>query len=332
MAFDFQNAVSTAKKVVEAQESNGNQSVSYAYPLVYPQKGHNIVVRPLFNPASGQIVRLVNRHEKVACYRTYGIDCPICKVQQQVKDMTGQDPFGRGGKSKSRGICFAQYISSTNQIDKGNNQGILQPGEIILFMFPWSVYSQINAIIQGVAQTPTGMDQAFSHAQQGLFLQVTVSPDFKYTTINVPYMTFQTPQTDDDFMKMLEGMQNLNDQVLPSTITEDVDKQVKEYADAIYRQYVAPRVPNQTQQVPQPVSYPTQPTPQPTSQPITQPTYTPSSAVPYSNVQSINQGPAQTATGSKPACYGKHENGAAKCICCPCEVECMDPSSSDMPF
>lgn len=336
MAFDFQSAIAAANAAVERQENMGG-SANYTYPLVYPQAGQTIVVRPLFNPKSGQIVRLVNRHEKTACFRTYGIDCPICAVQQQVKDMTGQDPFGRTKRSRSRGICFAQYISSTNQIDKGNNHGILQPGEIILFMFPWSVYTQINTTIQAISQTPTGMDQAFCHAQNGLYLQITVSADFKYTTTNVPYMTFPSAQTDEEFMKMLEDMESLNEQVLPSTITEEVDKQVREYADAIYRQFVNPQVPNQA-----PV---TTPTPSTFNQPVTTPapgynfgstsTGTPvpstgnvSSAPPWSTPTAVPSTPTPSvSTNQNPECFGQHQEGQPKCLCCPAEIMCSEASS-----
>lgn len=315
MAFDFQSAIAAASAVVEKQESQSSKE--YTYPLVYPQVGQSIVVRPLFNPKSGQIVRLVNRHEKVACYRTYGIDCPICKVQQQVKDMTGQDPFGRAKKSKARGICFAQYISSTNQYDKGNNRGILQPGETILFMFPWSVYTQINALIAAIGQTPTGMDQAFCHSQSGMYIQVSVSPDFKYTTTNVPYMTFPSSQSDEEFMNMLEGMESLTEQVLPSTITEEVDKQVKEYADAIYRQFINPQVPNQA-------PYQT-PTPQPVDYIATSVQQTPlmnMSTTPPVGAQSIQ--PPVTEQFQNPACFGNHQDNSPQCICCPVEMLCVD--------
>lgn len=349
--FDFQSAIAAANAVVEKQENQGGGG-NYTYPLVYPQAGHTITVRPLFNPKSGQILRLVNRHEKVACYKTYGIDCPICKVQQQVKDMTGQDPFGRSKKSKSRGICFAQYVSSTNQIDKGNNKGILQPGEIILFMFPWSVYSQINTIIQAISQTPTGMDQAFCHSQSGLYIQINVSADFKYTTTNVPYMTFPTQQSDDDFMKMLEEMESLSEQVLPSSITEDVDKQVREYTDAIYRQFVAPSVPNQAPPSSQPVQFnapPQAPSYQNGAPQFTgyNPTAAPQTAAqafpqnyqfapaPQTQVSNNYQTPPWEApqqstapVSGHPACFGKHVQNDPKCICCPDEMVCMSNSQN----
>lgn len=353
--FDFQSAISAAAAVVDKQ-SQQNNGGNYKYPLVYPQAGHTVVVRPLFNPKSGQILRLVNRHEKTPCYRTYGIDCPICSIQQQVKDMTGQDPFGRTKRSVSRGICFAQYISSTYQIEKSNNQGVLQPGDIVLFMFPWSVYSQINTIIQAVSQTPTGMDQAFCHAQSGMFIQVNVTADFKYTTTNVPYMTFPTRQTDDEFVRMLEDMDNLLDQVIPATITEEVDKQVKEYTDAIYRQYVAPSVPNQApapaqvvplsgpmappqftatgtpQAVPSaPVTmsdpsynYPTYPTTTTTTPTQTVPPYTPPQQTPAMMTTSASV----PGTGSRPECFGRHTANSPTCICCPEEMTCIVASET----
>ena len=361
MSFDFQAAVAAANAVVERSQNNGNGSNSnYAYPLLYPPAGNTVVFRPLFNPASGQILRLINRHEKVACYRTYGQDCPICSVMQQVKDATGQDPFGRTKASRSRGICFAQFISSVTPIDKGNNRGNLQPGEIVLMMFPWSVYSQINTVIQAAAQTPTGMDQAFCHAQSGLYLQVSVTSDFKYTTTNVPYMTFPTQMNDDQFSDFLEKMPSLNEQVLPSAINEETQKQVSEYADAIYRQYIAPRlaqpqapaVPTGFNQAPPAPAvtpgynpYPNAGTPAapqgfhpgvPYIQQSAPATFTggyvppvPSSTVPQTNANTAGgytpPAPmtAPQTTPGKPDCYGHHNDGDPKCICCPCEVECM---------
>lgn len=324
MAYDFTAAINAAKAVVE--RSSGSQASSdYKYPLVYPQPGSVIVVRPLFNPASGQILRLINRHEKVACYRTYNMECPICKVQQSVIDMSGQDPFGRQKSSKSRGLCFAQFISSTVPLKTGSgaNERDIAQGETILFMFPWSVYQQINAMIQGIGQTPTGMDQAFCHSQSGLFVQVTVSNDGKYTytTTQIPYMTFPNNKTDEEFMQYLDGMESLYEQVLPSTITEEVSKQVTEYENEIYKQYIAPRVPN--------VGVPAGTVPQSLGQvqiPTTNPTPAVSTTAPYVNpipAQTLSTSQTSSGTTGHPECYGKHQDGSPQCICCPDEITCM---------
>lgn len=319
--YDFQKAVEAAKAVVERSE-NGGESRSYTYPLVYPQSGHTLTVRILFNPASGQIVRLINRHEKVACYRTYGVECPICKSMQQVKDMTGQDPFGKTKASRSRGICFAQYVSSTNPITKvsGSNEIPLKQGDIILLMFPWSVYTTLNQIIQTISQTPTGMDQAFSHANSGLFVNITVTNDFRYTTVSNPYMTFPSASSDEEFIKMLDGLESLSEQILPSTITEEVDKQVRAYNDEIYKQYIAPRVQNYGTAGVAPVNYSPQNIPVQPQVPAPQasgyvPPYTPPTTP--TPVQYNAPAPQQS------SCFGKHVDGAPQCICCPDEMNCI---------
>lgn len=319
MSFNFEAAVNAAKAITD--RADGNTPVNYKYPLVYPQSGQTMTIRPLFNPKSGQIIRLVNRHERVACYRTYGHtkdNCPICKIQQQVKDKTGTDPFGRTSASKARGICFAQFVSGTLPIEKGQNKGTVQPGEIILFMCPWSVYQAINTQITAIAQTPTGMDQAFCHADSGLFVQINVSNDFKYTTTSVPYMTFNpSGLTDDQFITMLENIDDLTEQVLPSTLTEEVEKQVKEYADNIYKQYFDT------------------PTPDPVAVANTMPTNFVAAPAPNINIPYIEEEPAapvapanaSAANTGKPACFGKnHDLANPQCICCPLEVQCADES------
>lgn len=319
MAYDFQQAVAAATAVVN--RTSNNEDGAYKYPLVYPAAGNTYQLRLLFNPPSGQIVRLINRHEKVPCYKTYGQDCPICKVMQDVKNLTATDPFGRTKASKSRGIAFAQYISSAQP--HKNGEKVIQPGEIVLLMFPWSVYTQINALIQAVAQTPTGMDQAFCHADSGLFIQISASTDFKYTTTSVPYMMYPTGKTDEEFLSMLESMESLNDQVIPSTITDEVSKQVSEYAEAINRQYIVPRTPTQVpQSAPAPMGQmytaPVQQTP------VVTPVVCAQSVVSPAPTQVPQSAPTPIpAPMGNPACYGKHNPGSTQCICCPVEVQCM---------
>lgn len=348
-AFDFSAALNAAQGVVD-KTGNSNDS-NYKYPLIYPAQGSTLTVRPLFNPASGQIVRLVNRHEKTPCYRTYNIECPICKVMEEVKSITGQDPFGRGKASRARGICFAQFVSSTTAITKADGSNI-QPGEIVLLMFPYTVYTALSATIQAAGQTPTGMDQAFCHANQGMFIQIQRGNDNKYTTTPSPYMTTNFPMTDDEFMKMLEGMESLNDQVLPSEITEEVDKQVREYADAIYREYVVPRTPSQG--VPQgtapmnaaqivqggqaaPVGYPSQ-TSQATPQYSTtvatngpanyqQPGTT--AQAPQYTPQPAPQVAPQAPVSDTPQCYGHHVMMSPQCLVCPAEAKCQEATMNN---
>ena len=324
---DFSKAIELANQVVEDNNEKEGRATNYKYPIVYPAAGHSIVFRPLFNPKSGLVVRLINRHEKVPCYRTYNVDCPICKIQKEVRNMTGQDPFGRKSSSKSRGICFAQYISSTNriEIDRNGSKTAVNPGDIVLMMFPWSVYQNVNQTIQAVSQSPTGMDQAFSHANTGLYIQVTVSPDYKYTTTPVPYMSFDSRMSDDDFIKMLENdLDDLTTQILPNTITPEVDKAVKEYVDEIHRQFVSPRVVNNV--YPQQAQVAT----------FTNPTVsTSTTGTPPANPQvstASSTASENKVESSMPKCYGSHQDNNPTCVCCPHEIVCIEASTDDMPF
>lgn len=334
MAFDYQNAI--AQAVASAKGSSSENTQNYTYPLVYPSAGSTLVVRILFNPKSGQIVRLVNRHEKTACLKTYGVECPICKVMEDVKNMTGQDPFGRTKASRSRGIALAEFVSSTTEVKKGNQN--VQPGEIVLLMFPWSVYSAINEMIQAIAQTPTGMDMAFGHANTGMFVQITVTSDFKYTCVQIPYMVSPIQRTDEQFLDMLEKCESLNEMVLPSTINEEVSKSVQEYADSIYRQYMSPSIPNQgvpagTQ--PQTVnvySQNPQVQPSPTFQNVVTPAVVQTSPTVAPYVQPAQYVPQNQAvppfvpntSNGMPACFGNHKDGDPTCICCPVEMQCIE--------
>ena len=309
MAFDFSNVVNTATEITRNTEG---EKIQYPYPLVYPTPGQTLMVKLLFNPASNSVVRLVNRHEKIPCYRSYGIECPICKVMQQVVDSTGQDPFGKS-KSKSRGVSFAKLISCTKPIEY--NKKKLAPGDTILLMYPWSVYQQINQLISAVASTPSGMERAFCSADQGLFVQISVSDDYKYSTTNVPYMTFASGMTDEQYMKSLEEMPSLSEQVIPSKIDDKVNAQVKEYADNIYREFIAPRVPNQN------VTANTTPVTLYTIPTMANPTPTPTQPTPQ--------------ISNKPVCFGKYVENQPTCICCPFEVECMtekNKTDAEIPF
>lgn len=352
MAYDFSAAIAAAQQAIE---QGNNSTPTYKYPLVYPQKGSSITIRPLYNPASGQILRLVYRHEKTACYLTYNQDCPICKLHQDVKNLTGQDIFNR----KARGICFAQYISSTNPISKGNNKGNLQSGEIILFMFPRTVYNSMNEQIQVISQNPTGMDQAFSHPEQGLYLQISVDANFQYTTTTVPYSSYPlknpdgTNMNDDQFMAFLDNIDNLYEQVLPKDITEETMKQVQEYCDELYKQYIQPSTPtmgvpqgtapqsfaNVAQQAPVPPQAPSQ-----TNNAIPQGTVPgapvmnntapsnvpPAPPAPPVGPTATNQAPAvQSATTApsntnRPQCFGCYNGTNPNCICCPEDLVCKE--------
>lgn len=345
MAYDFSAAIAAAQQAIESQ--GNNSAPTYKYPLVYPQKGTSITIRPLYNPASGQILRLVYRHEKTACYLTYNQECPICKMHQDIQSLTSQDLFNR----KARGICFAQYISSTAPISKGDNKGNLQSGEIILFMFPRTVYNAMNEQIQVISQNPTGMDQAFSHPEQGLYLQISVDANFQYTTTTVPYSSYPlknpdgTNMNEDQFMTFLDNIDDLYEQVLPKEITEDTRKQVQEYCDELYKQYIQPSTPTAgvpqgtapqsfntvAQQAPMPPQAPPQTNiPQSTPAVNNVPPAPPAPQTAPVNNPALAQTPATSGTNAnRPQCFGCYNGSSPNCICCPEDLVCKEATPAN---
>ena len=223
--YDYQVNVEIDNSVIN-KDNKKNPTISCKYPIVYPAAG-STVVRPLFNPASGQIIRLINRDKKVACYRSYNTDCSKCKSHNNATNKQGWVSFGRNKANRAIGLCFAQFVSSTVPIEKGADKATIQPGDIILFMFPRSVYKQLKDIIQPIGRLPTGFDQAFCHYNTGLYIRVQVSDDSKCTTTQVPYMTFDCGKDDDSFLEMLDSMDSLTEQIIPSTITDEIDKKEK---------------------------------------------------------------------------------------------------------
>lgn len=360
MQFDFSKVLENAKNAIETTDS---EKVSYPYPLVYPAPGQTLIVKILYNPASGQITRLVNRHDKIACLRTYGQECPICKKMQEVMDVLGpgQDPFGKK-KSKARGISYATLISATKPIKSGEK--ILNPGDTVMLMYPWSVYKQISQALTAITTTPSALERAFENPNEGLFIQISVSDDnkYQYTTTVMPYMTFATGMTDEGYRTWLSSMPSLNEQVLPSTITEAVSKAVQEYVTEIHNTYIAPRIPNlnvtqnniptnigninpnvgnpNIAQMPQtPVVNNVPNIPFNTGTPIPNMGNTVNTGSPLPNMgNTIAQQNVQNAqmqnlnniiaaqqnqlNNNKPSCYKQYQENAPKCMCCPYEVQC----------
>ncbi len=180
------------------------------YPLVYPASGSSIVVRPMFNPASGQIVNQISHWDKKA-------------ILQMIEE-TGQCSLPQKKLIKVEGICYAQFLSSDPAACRGTFQEVLQPGDIILLLFPHSVLWHLREIIRRISRTPGDMDHAFGFASSGLCVQITVSPDRKeYTVKEIPDQMIPTEMTDDEYIEMIDGMAPLTDKAFLSMIAKAGD-------------------------------------------------------------------------------------------------------------
>lgn len=230
MGFDFNSVMAEAQKSLKSGESN------FKYKLLYPSQG-TLTIKLLFNPRSNLVKRIINRHtigeDKIACMRTYGQDCKICKVIEDAENARGID-LGKL-RSQGRGISLAQFIKADYRTD-----GIVT-GDIILFMYPWTVFKDISAIISQ-AKSEDDM-KALIASNDGYLFSITRGVDNKYTTQVNPFEKYRSCQSDDEFVSLLSGLDDLNGMVLANPPTEDILKDVNEVAVELTNLYLVNKQP-----------------------------------------------------------------------------------------
>lgn len=362
MAFDVTGVLANAAKVTqEVQESNnyGNK-----YKLIYPQEG-TLKVRLLFNNASGTVLRKIRRHkinnQQIPCMREYdNHECPICKILSDIKNAKGQDLWQLA--SSTRGIAYAEYVESNYRWDKPEHEP--QTGEIVMLMFPWSVYSELNQLISSAGENIYGL---IASNEGGLFVIERYKENnfTKYRTSIDPFVhNHKTRATEQEYEELILNLPNLNEQFMPIELDEKDLNKAKTAAEELSRTYLVAS--------PQGVQAPTQPAGQPLANQVTPPpvpqvpqTYTdPNTGVMYvldQNNQWVPQNvptapptppvaqpqavvqptvvqaqptqpvvqvqPTSTRPAGAPECYGNHNNpnqDPNRCLICPAEVECME--------
>jgi hypothetical protein len=248
-------------------------------------------------------------------------------------------------RSVVRGISLAQYVESDYKIDK------VKPGDIILLMYPWTVYKDISTIL---SQAKTEQEIASLIASnEGFLFTITRGTDNKYSTQVNPFKKYKSANSDDEFMAMLNSLDDLNTMVLSNPISEEALKDVREVAQELTNTYLVSRTPQYQRPAGEqmPMSFgsfaqPQQPAynPAPTQQqnyqsqaPAQQPAFQQpafqqpqqpqqQSAFQQPNYQSpSNTGmpSAQTGDPNKPPCFGRHgQEDMNKCLLCPSEIAC----------
>lgn len=317
--FDLSKVMQSAMEVKQSSDSEGGNNNS-KYKLIYTLEG-DIKVKLLFNPASGLVTRKIDRHSiggtKVPCMSMYAQQCPVCKQVETIQNTKGLDLWKL--KKITRGIAFAQYIESNYKWSKPEDQP--KPGEIILLMFPWSVYKDINKIIaeagaqaETVVATNTGRVVKISRYKEGNMTKYSATVD----AWAQPYTTCQGG--DQEFEQLLSGMESLNDKICPVQITDDIVKQCKEMSDSLYREYLAGNVETNVPQQQAPAGNFGNFTPQ---QPNNFSNFAPQQ--PGGNMNNFQPQQPQGANvpPNAPKCFGCHNQcDANKALLCPYEQLC----------
>lgn len=326
MSFDLSSVMEAAKTAVEGTSSGNN------YPtIIYPANG-TIRVRLLFNPKSNSVMRLIHRHKldsgKVDCAAHYGQDCPVCKQLETIRTVKGLDLWTL--KSKTYGIAYAQFIDVSTGYDFGNRRNVPKRGDLIVLMFPWSVYSQISGCIQKAGENAGQL--LVDNESKPIIIERKLSNDRVEYRVDVDtFSTFQSCESQAQFDQFLMDLPDLSDTITPKEMPEGLLTKLQLEADNLSTKYLGGMQASYVPPVPTPVVSP--------QQQITTPVPTPnvasvvsenSQVVQTNNVSENVQPQSETAntvgTNSPKECFGNLNLSNKDCLICPHTIECSKAS------
>lgn len=342
------------------------------YKLFCPAGQTQARLKILHNEQVGLPFRSIVRHEfthtivngkrfrvNPPCLKQYGTECPVCSVSKNIVDVKGKEVLKDCLKYKQKYISFA-YIEEITGHPETDPQKKINPGEIVLMLYPGTVFEKINQIISRCS-TDVDYNKFFYQNESISFLlsmNPSAAPSDMYSFMPDPMpgsnvsKVFNTPDGDAKFMEMLNSLPSLYDIYLPETVTEDIVSLNREVAEELSKRYLSNNTPDATtaniiegeikkqealQQASTVISNqvvnPVQPQPQPQPQ-IQAQVIQPTVSAPQASVQPIinNIQPQQVVTTttssvptsdtSKPECFGNFNDIDAKCLICPHSTEC----------
>ena len=338
MSFDLSSVMEAAKTAVEGTSSGNN------YPtIIYPANG-TIRVRLLFNPKSNSVMRLIHRHKldsgKIDCAAHYGQDCPVCKQLETIRTVKGLDLWTL--KSKTYGIAYAQFIDVSTGYDFGNRRNVPKRGDLIVLMFPWSVYSQISGCIQKAGENAGQL--LVDNESKPIIIERKLTNDRVEYRVDVDSFTqFKSCESQAQFDQFLMDLPDLSDTITPKEMPEGLLTKLQLEADNLNVKYLggSPTMVAPTYVPPVPNAAPA-PAPAPTTAtPVTQTNVTTSedsqqtsdaenSDVPWDNSVTSQQDQTRVNTNNdttapKP-CFGNLNLSNKDCLICSHTIECSKAS------
>lgn len=298
--YDLSGLQASAQEELEEAEKNSKRE---GFPLVYPVENGTFRIKLLFNPLANTVQRKIIRHQvgkdKVACLSVYGEDCPICSAIRNAEDEHGKE-CGAWSKygSKTRGISLAVLIDHDAGMFKGKNDP--KKGDIIIFMYPPTLYNKINEII---VKSGSHLEDLVIN-NEGKTIEITrkqKNGGFPEYDVSVyAYGDEKVRDTDEEFEKLLDELPNLNDQLMPNYPTEEIREKVRAAAESIDAEYASGRVLN----------------------PNNPPEEKEDSIKNESSGNIANNEEVPLDSSDKPECFGHHCD-ESKCLVCPFECDCM---------
>lgn len=306
------------------------------YKLLYPFEEGRYVVRIFYNPKGKTVQKKILRHAtndnkvKVPCLSVYGEECPVCSAVKEAEEIVGKDVgvFRKYGYS-TRGICYAQLIEAPEKVIADGN---VKPGDIILFMYPKTVFAEINNIL---IESGEQLEDVISKNNGYTIIVKTIKKGTKkeYSTqLSVAKAT--VCESDEAFENLLNELPNITEQFVPEYPNDEIRQSAKALADTIRAEYLNTSVvdPNSP---PKPVVNEVKSKnsldiiveddelPFVVDEPIEHIITNANDEV--IATETIAPTPNVNADGS-PDCFGCYKNGERKCMLCIKEIDCMKAS------
>lgn len=235
---DLGNVLAQAAQVTQEQSEKDNAG---NMKLVYPQNGE-LKVRLLYNQPSGVVMRKFERHKingsQITCLTNYGQECPVCKMLDNIQNVKGADLWQL--KRTTRGIAYAEFIEANYRWD--NPQDAPAKGEIVLLMFPWTVYTDLNRLINSAGQNIYNL---IASNVGGVFKisRWVEKGQTKYRAEIDPFdQNHQTCPTEEEYQKLIMELPSLNEKFVPIEINDNIIKAAKNCADELNAEYLSPNV------------------------------------------------------------------------------------------
>lgn len=331
MSFDLSQVMAAAKTAVEGTSSSNN------YPtIIYPANG-TIRVRLLFNPKSSSVMRLIHRHKldsgKIDCAAHYGQDCPVCKQLETIKTVKGLDLWTL--KSKTYGIAYAQFIDVSTGYDFGNRRNVPKRGDLVVLMFPWSVYSQISGCIQKAGENAGQL--LVENESKPIIIERKLQNDRVEYRVDVDtFSTFQSCESQAQFDQFLMDLPDLSDTITPKEMPEGLLIKLQLEADNLSAKYLGgaptsyiPPV-NNTQSNSSVISNPTvsnQVQENNVETSVQENIQTPDVSTNETQEQSESPEVSSVQENSVPkACFGNLNLSSKDCLICPHTIDCSKAS------
>ena len=321
------------EKASNRANKDGNNS---QYPIVYPGAlGGKLKLKLLWNLKSNTVIKQIERHPgfgnngntKVPCLKKYGVACPICDIINKVEDEQGQNSnvklkYG----SKLQSIAFAQLIDYNEAYTD-----MPERGSIVLFMFPYTIYSQIMTKMNEAGANSKVLCATNEGRTLDIDTALTRSASMYSVSIS-PFGTVKSFETDAEYDELLKSLPDLADTVTPRELNENLMNRVNAAADTIKAEYgmvpsdmpVTNNVANE-QKTPQQVIA-EQANQQAAAQAVQTTVTQPVSPVQPVVEVTMDQKLQEQVNSGRPECFGNHSMTEKKCLICPHAIDCSDAS------